>query len=188
MAYFSRQIQCADGKNDVNSDVRDGVKSLTPRLLRDTSSSDGRSSMTKVDGGNDPGRADNTGPMISNTTILQVNSRLVLDSPDSSLVEGISTPLREMVFGGMEGNSYSPQDYCDDSLGIHSNITPPTYNIGDRVLARVPGIRFKFAGSIFETVTLEPPYSYKIKFDQEPERYAQIEIAEEDIELDLNPG
>jgi hypothetical protein len=144
--------------------------------------------MTEVDGGNDPGRADNTGPMISNTTILQVNSRLILDSPDSSLVEGIETPLLEMVFGGMEGNSYSPEDDCSDNFGTHSNVTPPTYNIGDRVLARVPGIRFKFAGSIFETVTLEPPYSYKIKFDQETERYAQIEIAEEDIELDLNPG
>jgi hypothetical protein len=100
---------CVDGKNDVNSDVRDGVKSPTPRLQRDTSSSDGGSSVTEVDGGNDLGRADNTGRMISNTTILQVNSRLILDSPDSSLVEGIETPLREMVFGGMEGNSYSPQ-------------------------------------------------------------------------------
>ena len=72
---------------------------------------------------------------------MQVNLRLLSGSSNGSLVEGMDTELREMAYGGMDVDSYSPDARSPNSLETPSSVIAPKYNIGTRVFAKVPNVR-----------------------------------------------
>jgi hypothetical protein len=135
----------------------------------------------------------------SNLKLQQVNStsNVVFTSTVTSPLAFLSSPINghyslspsSQVMCISRGESYSPTiESPRDNAPILSNPIGPLYKAGDIVLAKTGPTDFKFGGTISERLSNEPPYFYKIKFDQPTPASDSAQIPESDIERNENPG